>query len=370
VDRLVRNLREACAGLEVTEVRAVMGRVEVALPHGADPGPVLQRVLRTFGVANVAVASLVPPDVQAIGDHLLASLHELPPATFRVRVTRGDKHFPVLSPEVERRVGGRLREALGWPLDLKHPARVVHVEILRQAAYCFTERHPGPGGLPSGSSGRVLALLSGGIDSPVAAWRMTRRGCRAHLVHFHGYPIVSDVSQTKARTLAGVLATYQLRSRLFLVPFAGVQRAIVTVARAPLRVVLYRRLMLRIAERLARRCGARALVTGDAVGQVASQTLDNLAIVGEVSRLPLLRPLVGMDKEEIVAEARRIGTYETSVIPDEDCCQVFAPRRPATSAPMAEVAAAEAALPLDDLVAQAVAATEREDIGPAWAPEP
>jgi thiamine biosynthesis protein ThiI len=366
VDRLVRNLREACAGLDVREVRAVMGRVEVALAPEAEPAEVLRRVRRTFGVANVAVATVVPPDLAAIGEHLVASLEGLPPAPFRVRVARGDKQFPVRSPEVERLVGGRLREAYGWPLDLRHPERVVHVEILRDAAYCFTERLAGPGGLPAGSSGRVLALLSGGIDSPVAAWRMMKRGCRAHLVHFHSQPITSGASQVKALALAAVLAAYQLRSRLFIVPFADVQRTIVAVAPAALRVVLYRRFMLRIAERLARRGGARALVTGDAVGQVASQTLDNLAIVGEACRLPLLRPLVGMDKEEIVAEARRIGTYETSVLDDEDCCQVFTPRRPATGASFAAVSAAETLLPVDELVAQAVAATAREDIGPAW----
>jgi len=344
----------------------VMGRIEIVLGPGADHRPVLRRVERTFGVANVAVAAVVPPAVQAITDHLLASLRDLAPASFRVRVTRGDKQFPMPSPEVERLVGGRLREAFGWPLDLKSPTRVVHVEILRHAAYCFSQRLPGPGGLPSGASGRVMALLSGGIDSPVAAWRMMKRGCRAHLAHFHGYPVVPEVSQAKARALAGVLATYQLRSRLLLVPFADAQRAVVSAVRAPLRVVIYRRLMLRIAERLARRSGARALVTGDAVGQVASQTLHNLALVGEVARLPVLRPLVGMDKEEIVAQARRIGTYETSVIEAEDCCQLFVPRRPATAASFAEVAAAEAALPLEDLLSAAVAATVREDIGPAW----
>ena len=206
-----------------------------------------------------------------------------------------------------------------------------------------------------------MCLLSGGIDSPVAAYRVMRRGCRVRFVHFHAYPILSSASQEKVREIAALLTRYQLVSRLYVVAFGEVQQRVVVSAPPPLRVVLYRRLMMRIAERLARRAGARALVTGDAVGQVASQTLDNLAVVGEVVRLPVLRPLVGFDKDEITREARTLGTYATSIIPDQDCCTLFTPKNPATRARRDEVEQAEAALPIGEMVDAAVARAERHD---------
>jgi thiamine biosynthesis protein ThiI len=208
--------------------------------------------------------------------------------------------------------------------------------------------------LPTGTSGRVVVLLSGGIDSPVAAWRMMRRGCYATLVHFHSYPFVSRTSQDKVRELAQVLTRYQMRSRLYLVPFGELQRQITLSVPGPLRVVVYRRLMLRIAERIARRVRAQALATGEVVGQVASQTLDNLSVISSVAGLPILRPVIGMDKEEITAEAQRLGTYRISVIPDEDCCTLFTPRHPATRARARDVESAEATLPMGDMIDAAV----------------
>ena len=199
-----------------------------------------------------------------------------------------------------------------------------------------------------------MALVSGGIDSPVAAWRMIRRGCRAHFVHFHSYPILSRTSQDKVREVVARLTQFQLRSRLFLVPFGAIQQQVVVDIPPGLRVVVYRRLMMRIAERLAASHGARALVTGDSVGQVASQTIDNLAAVGEVTKLPILRPLVGFHKEEITIDAQRIGTYETSIVPDEDCCSLFTPRYPTTHARPGEAEVAEQALDIAGLVTRAV----------------
>ena len=210
--------------------------------------------------------------------------------------------------------------------------------------------------MPSGSSGRVAVLLSGGIDSPVAAWRMMRRGCRALFVHFHSYPILSRASQDKARELAALLTQYQYESRLFLVPFGQIQQRVVLAVPPPLRVVIYRRLMMRIAETIARQHGAQALVTGEVVGQVASQTLENLASINDVVTMPVLRPLVGLDKDEIMLEAQRLGTYSISIIPDQDCCTLFTPRHPATRARAHDVEAAEQALsPVDEIVRQAAA---------------
>jgi thiamine biosynthesis protein ThiI len=194
----------------------------------------------------------------------------------------------------------------------------------------------------------------------VAAWRLIRRGCRTDFVHFHSYPILSATSQEKARELVRVLTRSQLRSRLFLVPFGPIQQQVVVSLPPALRVIVYRRMMLRIAEALAKTTGALALVTGDAVGQVASQTVDNLAVVGSVASLPLLRPLVGMDKEEITADAQRIGTYGISIVPDEDCCTLFTPKYPATRASLDAVVAAERALDVARLVATAVEAAAME----------
>ena len=282
-------------------------------------------------------------------------------ASFRVTARRADKRFPVPSPAIEREVGRRVQEATGWPVNLSAPAVTIRVEVLTADAFFYFEREPGAGGLPSGTSGKVMCLLSGGIDSPVAAWRLIRRGCRATFVHFHSYPILSRTSQDKARELVTRLTRHQLRSRLYLVPFGGIQQRIVVAVPSPLRVVVYRRLMLRIAERLAAVRGAQALVTGDVVGQVASQTIANLDVVGSVATLPILRPLIGFDKEEITLEAQRLGTYETSIVPDEDCCTLFTPRFPATRATREEVEAAEAGLDVNELVDRAVADAVAED---------
>jgi thiamine biosynthesis protein ThiI len=207
----------------------------------------------------------------------------------------------------------------------------------------------------------VACLLSGGIDSPVASHRMMKRGCTVTFVHFHSYPILSRASQEKARELVTLLTKWQHRSRLYLVPFGEIQQQVVLSVPGPMRVVVYRRLMLRIAERIARQRHCQALVTGDVVGQVASQTLENLAVVGSVATLPLLRPLIGMDKDEIVAEAQQLGTYPISIIPDQDCCTLFTPRNPMTRAKLHEVEAAELNLPLEELAARAVGEAAVED---------
>jgi thiamine biosynthesis protein ThiI len=245
-------------------------------------------------------------------------------------------------------------------VKLTAPELTIHVEVMKDYAFYAFEKVPGPGGLPAGVSGRVACLLSGGIDSPVAAWRLMRRGCTVLLVNFHAFPLQDRTMIDKVRDLARVLTRWQLRSRLLLVPFGQVQQTIVAECPAPLRVVLYRRFMLRIAEVLARRHGAKALVTGESLGQVASQTLDNLAAIDDAAGLPVLRPLVGMDKDEITAEARRLGTFEISTLPDQDCCQLFVPRSPATAARLEDVRQAEAALDVDALVARATEGAERE----------
>lgn len=361
IARLARNLREATRDLDVREVRVLMGRIEVVLGGSEAWAPVRDRIARVFGVANFARAGRAPLDVDAIANAILADLGERTVGSFRVSARRADKRFPLTSPEIEREVGGRVREAKGWLVKLDHPELTIHVEALTDQAFYYFDKEQGAGGMPVGVSGRVACLLSGGIDSPVAAWRLMRRGCRVLLVHFHSYPILSRASQEKTREMARLLAGFQFHSRLFLVPFGEIQQQVTLSVAPPLRVVIYRRLMMRIAERIARDGRAQALVTGEVVGQVASQTLENMASINSVVSMPVLRPLAGMDKEEIVAEAERLGSYPISIIPDQDCCTLFTPRHPATRARPADVARAEAPLAIDEMVATAVTAAEVED---------
>ncbi len=354
IGRLVRNLRGAVADLDVRAVRALMGRIEVVLGPGASAEAVGDRIRRTFGVANFSYAGRTVLDLDVLSAAILADLDGRTCRSFRVSARRADKRFPLTSPQVERDVGGRIRAARGWNVDLDEPDLTVSVELLTTEAFYFFGKERGPGGLPTGTAGRVVCLLSGGIDSPVAAHRMMKRGCAATFVHFHSYPILSRASQEKARMLVQLLTTWQQRSRLYLVPFGEIQQQVVLAVPGPMRVVVYRRLMMRIAERIARDRSAHALVTGDVVGQVASQTLENLAVTGQVASMPLFRPLIGMDKDEITAEAQGIGSYPISIIPDEDCCTLFTPRNPQTRAKLEEVERAEQALPIEDLVQRAV----------------
>lgn len=358
---LVRVIRTALRDLRVTRVQALIGRIIVSFEDPADWPEIRARLARLPGIGNFALAHHVPADLDVITSGIVEGVKGRQAASFRVLARRADKRFPIPSPDIERHVGTHVQAVTGWPVDLSKPALVIRIEILTDDAYYFFEREPGTGGLPIGTGGKVLTLLSGGIDSPVAAWRLIRRGCRTHFVHFHSYPILSHTSQDKARELVETLTRFQLRSRLFLVPFGGIQQKIVVSVPPPLRVVIYRRMMLRIAESLARDYGAHALVTGDAVGQVASQTIDNLAVVGSVATMPVLRPLVGMDKEEITADAQKIGTYPISIVPDEDCCTLFTPRFPATRASLAAVERAEQALDVPALGAAAIDALEMVD---------
>jgi tRNA uracil 4-sulfurtransferase len=361
VQILVRNLKLALTGLDIIRIKSLMGRIEIEMGPDASWIDVRDRVRFVFGIANFAYAARGPQEFEPLAAAILHDLAGRHPATFRVRARRSDKRFGFTSPQIEREVGGLIKEHTGWRVDLDNPELSIHVEMLPEHAFYFFGKEPGAGGLPTGTGGRVACLLSGGIDSPVAAFRMMRRGCSVLLVHFHSYPILSRASQEKVREIAALLTKYHLRSRLVLVPFGELQQQVLLAVAPELRVVIYRRLMLRIAERLARRWRARALVTGEVIGQVASQTLENMTAIAAATTLEVLRPLVGMDKDEITAEAERIGTLPISNIPDQDCCQLFTPPHPATRARLQDVLAAEAALPVEAMIDAAVGGVSVED---------
>jgi thiamine biosynthesis protein ThiI len=339
--RLGENLRRATAGCGVRAVRRLPGRLVLDLAPDADVARLEARVATVFGVANFAVGRALPPRLDAVTAAMLALLEGRRFESFRITARRTFKVFPMTSEEVNRELGRIVLERFPTRVNLTQPALTVYVELLPREALVYVDRLPGPGGLPVGVSGRVVSLLSGGIDSPVAARRLQRRGCEVEFVHFHSVPYLPPTSQAKARALVARLVRHQFAARLWLVPFGEIQREVVLAVPPPLRVVVYRRLMGRIAEVLARRTGALALVTGESLGQVASQTLENLSRTTEVVTLPLLRPLIGMDKEEIIREAKAIGTYEISIEPDQDCCTLFVPKHPETRTGAAAVARAE-----------------------------
>ncbi len=354
--RLARNLKDATAGSGVRGARQLPGRLVLDLLPDADWSALRARIGTVFGIANFALARSVPPSLPAVKEVVLAVLEGRRFDSFRITARRVFKVFPMTSEAVNRELGTLVLKHFPTRVDLTHPALTLYVELLPREALVYVDREPGPGGLPVGVSGRVASLLSGGIDSPVAACRMQKRGCEVEFVHFHSVPYLSGASQAKARALVGRLVRHQFTARLWLVPFGDIQREVVLAVPPPLRVVIYRRLMARIAERLAQRTGALALVTGESLGQVASQTLENLARVTEVVSLPILRPLVGSDKEEIIREARAIGTYEISIEPDQDCCTLFVPTHPETRTSAAAALAAEAKLEVTRLVEAGVAA--------------
>lgn len=347
---LKRNILASVKDLGAKEIRSLPARLVLTFRNEIDSDTLSKRISSVFGIANFSLVQRTERDIDQLRSQILTGLNGAHFSSFRIDTQRGDKSFPLNSPEINRQLGAAVREKTHARVDLTNPEFTVYVEILPKDTYFGFNKLPGAGGLPVGASGRLLSLISGGFDSPVAAYRMMQRGCRVNFVHFHSAPYQDKTSQDKVRELVKLLTRHQFQSRLYMVPFGEIQRQIVAAVARPLRVVLYRRMMLRIAEHIARKEKARALVTGESLGQVASQTLENMTVIQQAVTLPILRPLVGMDKQEIVDQARRIGTFETSSIPDQDCCQLFVPKHPATKARFDEVEADEAKLDINDLV--------------------
>jgi thiamine biosynthesis protein ThiI len=362
VEQLKQNLRAAFADYRFAAMRSEGPRIIVPLPAEINDEIAAERAALIFGLQNFSICYAVALEIETIKRQAVAiaadAQAKTPVSTFRVSARRAEKRFPLNSMEIDRLVGAEIGSTLGLKVDLENPGLTVSIEILPDAAYVSAGKLPGAGGLPVGITGRGLVLLSGGIDSPVAAYRMMRRGMRVDFIHFHSHPLVSTASREKAAELAAHLTRYEAHSTLMLVPFANAQREIVARAPRPLRVVLYRRVMMRIASTLARKAGAQVLVTGESLGQVASQTLENMMVIEQAAALPLLRPLIGMDKNEIINEARRLGTFDTSILPDQDCCSLFVPAHPETHARADDVSAAEAMLDVERMVADAVPRVE------------
>ncbi|UCC62982.1 MAG: tRNA 4-thiouridine(8) synthase ThiI [Anaerolineae bacterium] len=385
--QLQRNVGQRLAGLDVAGVERLPGRLLARLGTEADVAVAVERLRTVPGIAYFAPAYSAPKDIEAIKEAVVTKL-ALGPSTglrtgpveglvpsivggptkrsyrsFKTSTRRSDKSFPLTSPQINAVVGGHVQATTGWAVDLKNPELVIHIELLFKEAFFYFERIDGVGGLPVGVSGTVGLLLSGGIDSPVAGYYALKRGCNVVPIHFHSSPFGDwQGSEDKVRRLAAALRHYGLSPRYYVVPIGQLQQEMVVEAPAPPRVLLYRRLMVRLAERLIRRQGGLALVTGESLGQVASQTLESLASVQVVATMPVLRPLIGLDKQEIVTQAQAIGTYDISIESGDDCCQFLMPRQVVTRPTLEEIEAAEAPLDVERMVADGLAAARLEEI--------
>jgi tRNA uracil 4-sulfurtransferase len=327
-------------------------------------GLVADRMTQVMGIARVCRAVRVAKDpdaATAAAVDLVAGC----PGSFAVRARRRDKRFPVTSAELAIRIGSRIQQEYGYPVNLRSPDTTVFVEVDQREVFVFTQGWPGQGGLPVGMSGRALVLMSGGIDSPVAAYRMMRRGLRCSFLHFSGMPLTGPESVYKAYGLTRQLDRFQQDSRLFVVAFGTAQRRLASSGAGRLQIMAQRRLMLKTGAALARRLRAAALVTGDSLGQVSSQTLTNITALDDAVPLPILRPLIGLDKAEIITEARRIDTLAISELPDQDCCSLLTPRQVETRARIEDLRRIEARLDADDLAEELAAAAQEHTPGRA-----
>lgn len=352
--RLVNNIKLSLRGTGYAEVERLHDRILVHLGQNADITEVKRRLRQIMGIAYFELACRTERDITAIKEAALRQIQDDCYESFKVETRRTDKTFPLTSPQVSAEVGGYLVTETGTRADMHNPDLICWVKITHNAAYVSTEKIPGMGGLPVGVSGKVLVMLSGGIDSPVAAWQMIKRGAKAVFIHFYSYPYTDKASLEKVIELAEILAVSNYRSTVYLVPFAELQQMIVAATPTPFRVLLYRRMMTRIAQRVAVMENAEALVTGESLAQVASQTLTNLSTIEAIADIPILRPLIGEDKAEIIEKAQRIGTFDVSTRPHQDCCSLFVPKHPATRASLTDLADAESGLDIEELVEEAL----------------
>lgn len=358
--KLHTALRQSLHGIPIARIEAPGDRFVVRLAEGASIADAAARIEKVFGVAFYAIARPAERGLEAIRDAAWEEIRGLEFRTFAVRAKRSDKTFPHTSMEIDADIGRAILEKLGAEgrevrVQLKEPELTCYIEITPGPALVYAQKIPGAGGLPANTAGRMTCLLSGGYDSAVAAYQMMKRGAHLSFVHFYGTGAQpGDSSLHVVHNLIRQLVPYQFNARLYSVPFESIQREIVRYAPENFRILLYRRLMLQIAEIIAKREKALALVTGDSLGQVASQTLRNLVAVEKAAKLPVFRPLIGTDKIDILSTARKIGTYEISSEPFHDCCPVFLPRVPALHARSEELEESEAKLDVAGLVERGV----------------
>lgn len=367
-DLLIDNIKKALPKGSWNNVRKSQAITYVEPAEGADVDEMIKRLQKVFGIVFIARAGVFPKDMEAIlrdgAEYLAPTLEAVD--TFKVESKRSDKAFPFDSPAISREMGGAvLGRCRHLKVNVINPDTIVRVEIRDNEAYVYADvaRVSGPGGMPTGSNGRAALLLSGGIDSPVAGYMMAKRGVELCAVHFASPPYTSERAKEKVLELGRILASYVGRYTLYVVPFTGQQLAIRDNCPEEHLTLIMRRMMMMIAARLAKKSGSQALITGESLGQVASQTIHALAVTDEAAGdMPVFRPLIGMDKDEIVTIARKIGTFETSILPYEDCCTVFVPKHPTTKPTLAKIMASQNKLDMEYWVNKAVEEAEWEVI--------
>lgn len=360
--RLLDNIKSRLDKIGKFSVRRAQSTVYVEpLDEAVDMHEALEVLKRIFGIVNICPVVKCPKDMDSIAKTAIECVRELNPSgkTFKVEAKREDKAFPLNSPQLCAELGGRLLEAVeNLKVDVHHPDISVNVEV-RQEAYVYTEKLKGAGGMPVGTNGRATILLSGGIDSPVAGYMISKRGVELEAVHFHSHPYTSDRAKEKVIDLAKEMAQYCGKIKLHIVPFTQIQLDIIEKCPENYLTVIMRRIMMRIAEKISENENSAALVTGESIGQVASQTMESLVCTDNAVNIPVFRPLIGMDKEEIVTISKKIGTYETSILPYEDCCTIFVPKHPKTKPQLSEIIDAEKLLDnIDELIEKAISEEE------------
>ncbi len=364
-EKLMNNIKRSLQGLGKTAVIRSQARIYIEpAEDGYDFTEAVERLKKVFGIVSISTALKIETDFEAIKKHTLETARVLAgryggnAPTFKIESKRGNKAFPMESPEISARLGEHILDNVpGLSVDVHKPSFIIYVEV-RESTYIYSERTPSHGGLPLGTNGKALLLLSGGIDSPVAGWMMAKRGVEIEAVHFYSYPYTSERARDKVIELARILARYCYRINLHIVPFTDIQLEINEKCPQDQMTVVMRRAMMAISERIALKTGAQALITGESMGQVASQTMQSLSVTNAAVSMPVFRPLIGMDKNEVIEIARKIETFETSILPYEDCCTVFVAKHPKTRPKLEEIKKHESALRLEELISKAVESTE------------
>ncbi|MCP6718218.1 MAG: tRNA 4-thiouridine(8) synthase ThiI [Patescibacteria group bacterium] len=359
-EKLVENIKKSLPKDSFEFVKRISGRIIVKLTDtGLKQKDKIKKSLKNvFGMVFFIFACNVKPEIKIINKKALEILEQEKFKTFRIRTQRSDKDFPLKSPKVSETVGAFIVKNLKKKVKLENPDITLFIEITRNHAFLYTEKISAYGGLPVGVGNKAVVLLSGGIDSPVAGFLTMKRGVKAIFVHFHARPYTDEASIDKVKRIVKILNKFQFNSKLYLIPFADVQKQILLKVSARLRVIFYRRLMMKIAEVVAKKEKALALVTGDSIGQVASQTLENIFVISEAVNMPILRPLIGFDKEEIIDLAKKIDTFDVSILPHQDCCARFLPARVETKADLKQVKSEEKKLDVEELIEKALESTK------------
>jgi thiamine biosynthesis protein ThiI len=362
-EKLMGNIKKSLYGLGKVEVKRSQARIYIEpAEDGYDFEGAVERLVKVFGIVSVSIVAKILTDFEEIKRYALDLAKEKvggkESVSFKVEAKRGDKKFPMQSPEICMEVGGYLLEAIpALKVDVHHPDFILYIEV-RESTYLYCDIIPSNGGLPIGTNGKAVLLLSGGIDSPVAGWMMAKRGMELEAVHFYSYPYTSERARDKVIALARILSRYCYRIKLHIVPFTEIQLEINDKCPEDQLTILMRRAMMTISERIAKKNGAQALITGESLGQVASQTVQGLAVTNAAVEMPVFRPLIGMDKNEVIEIARKIDTFETSILPYEDCCTVFVAKHPKTRPKLDEILRLEEGLKLEELIEKAVQETE------------